>query len=77
MDNIERLPILHVTAEGTNEAEAMVSKEFSLTIILNNEELLNLLCTPTNLEYLTVGSLFSEGLLKSKDEIKGGEVIVC
>ena len=70
MDNIERFPILRVTDEGANEAEAMVAKEFSLTIILNNQELLNLLCTPTNLEYLAVGFLFSEGLLKSKDDIK-------
>lgn len=68
MDTVERLPVLHVTEAGVSEAEAMVTKEFSLTIILNNQELLNLLCTPANLEYLAVGFLFSEGLLKSKDE---------
>ncbi len=73
-DTMERLPILHVTEEGVSEAEAMVTKEFSLTIILNNQELLNLLCAPVNLEYLAVGFLFSEGLLKSKDEIKKIEV---
>jgi len=70
VENIERLPILHITEEDASEIEAMVTKEFSLTIILNNQELLNLLCTPTNLEYLAVGFLFSEGLLKNKDEIK-------
>ena len=70
MESIERLPILHITEEGASETEATVTKEFSLTIILNNQELLNLLCTPTNLDYLAVGFLFSEGLLKSKDEIK-------
>ena len=70
MDDMERLPVLHVTEEGASEAEAVITKEFSLTIMLNNEELLNLLCTPTNLEYLAVGFLFSEGLLKNKDEIK-------
>jgi len=70
IDTIERFPILHVTDEGKNEAEAIITKEFSLTIILNNQELLNLLCTPTNLDYLAIGFLFSEGLLKSKDEIK-------
>jgi len=70
VESIERLPILQITEEGASENETTVTKEFSLTIILNNQELLNLLCTPTNLEYLAVGFLFSEGLLKSKDEIK-------
>jgi len=70
VDTIERLPILHITEEGVSEAEAMVTREFSLTIILNNQELLNLLCTPANLEYLAVGFLVSEGLLKSRNEIK-------
>ena len=74
MDTVERLPILRVTKEGASEAEATVTKEFSLTIILNNQELLNLLCTPINLDYLAVGFLFSEGLLKSKDEIRKIEV---
>jgi len=70
MDNTERFPILHITEEGQNETEAIVTKESSLTIILNNQELLNLLCSPTNLEYLAIGFLFSEGLLNRKDEIK-------
>jgi FdhD protein len=74
MDNIERVSILRITEGGRNETEDVVTKESSLTIILNNQELLNLLCTPTNLDYLAVGFLFSEGLLKSKDEIK--EIIV-
>ena len=48
----------------------MVAREFPLTIILNNQELVTLLCSPKDLRYLAVGFLFSEGLLKSKDEIK-------
>jgi len=67
---MERFPILHITEESKNEAEAVVTKESSLTIILNNQEVVTLLCTPTNLEYLAIGFLFSEGLLESKDEIK-------
>jgi len=47
-----------------------VAKEFPLTIILNNQELATLLCSPANLRYLAVGFLLSQGLLKSKDEIK-------
>ena len=70
MDNVERVPIMRVTEEGKDEVEAVVTKEFSLKIILNNQEVVTLLCTPTDLNYLAIGFLFSEGLLKSKDEIK-------
>jgi FdhD protein len=48
----------------------MVTRELPLTIILNNRELVTLLCSPADLRYLTVGFLSSEGLVKGKDEIK-------
>jgi FdhD protein len=67
---IQRFPILRITEQGRNETEDLVTKETPLTIILNNQELVTLLCSPTNLNYLAIGFLFSEGLLKSKAEIK-------
>jgi len=66
----ERIPILSVSEEGEKDTEAIITTEFPITIMLNNRELVTLLCSPTDLEYLAVGFLFSEGLLKSKDEIK-------
>jgi FdhD protein len=66
----EKFPILKFTGTGSNSIEDIVAKEFPLTIILNNQELVTLLCSPANLRYLTVGFLFSEGLLKNKDEIR-------
>jgi len=71
MDNeTETFPILKFTETGSSSIEDIVAKEFPLTIILNNQELATLLCSPANIRYLAVGFLFSEGLLKSKDEIK-------
>jgi len=70
MSEIERLPILRVTEQGKSETEDTVAREFSLTIILNDQELATLLCSPANLKYLAIGFLFSEGLLKSKEQIK-------
>ena len=71
MDNEkERLPVLRLTEKGRSSIEDVVAREFPLTIILNNEELVTLLCSPTNLKYLAIGFLFSEGLLKSKEKIK-------
>jgi FdhD protein len=66
----ETFPILKFTERGSSSIEDIVAKEFPLTIILNNQKLATLLCSPANLRYLAVGFLFSEGLLKSKDEIK-------
>jgi FdhD protein len=71
MDNvIEKFPIKRFTEIGSSSIEDEVVRESSLTIILNNQELATLLCSPTNLRYLAIGFLFSEGLLKSKDEIR-------
>jgi len=71
MDNeIEKFPILKFTEGGSSSIEDEVVRESPLTIILNNQELATLLCSPTNLRYLAIGFLFSEGLFKSKDEIK-------
>jgi len=69
MNKIEKLHILQVNEQDKSETDDTVVREFSLTIILNNHELATLLCSPTNLEYLAIGFLSSEGLLKSKDEI--------
>jgi FdhD protein len=66
----EKLSILKLTETSSSSIEDIVAKESPLTIILNNQELVTLLCSPANLKYLAVGFLFSEGLLKSKDEIK-------
>ena len=71
MENeIERFSMLRLTKEGHSSMEDVVVREFPVTIVLNNEELVTLLCTPKNLEYLAVGFLSSEGFLGSKDEIK-------
>ncbi len=67
---IEKFPILRLTAESRSAIEDIVAREFPLTIILDNQELVTLLCSPANLKYLAVGFLFSEGLLENKDEIK-------
>ncbi len=71
MDNsTEMFSILRLTKQGSSNVDDLVVREFPLTIILNNQEMVTLLCSPTDLRYLAVGFLSSEGLLRSKDEIK-------
>ena len=71
MENeIEKIPILRLTEKSKSNIDDTVAREFPLTIILNNQEVVTLLCSPKDLGYLAIGFLFSEGLLRSKDEIK-------
>jgi FdhD protein len=67
---VEKVPVLKLTATRADTIEDIVVRESPLTITLNNQEVVTLLCSPSHLEYLAVGFLFSEGLLGSQDEIK-------
>lgn len=52
------------------EVSDTVIMEYALTIILDGEQFITLLCTPAGLDYLVVGFLLSEGVIKSKADIK-------
>ena len=67
---LDKVPILRVTKESRNQMEDTVVTESHLTIVLNNRELVTLLCSPAKLDFLTIGFLYSEGLTNSKDVIK-------
>ena len=69
-EETKRIPILQVSELETSRIEGTVVREFSLTILLNNHELVTLLCSPKNLRYLVAGFLVSEGLINGKGDIK-------
>ena len=69
-NEVERFPVSRFTREGRGSIEEVVAREMPVTIILNNQELVTLLCSPTDLKYLAIGFLSSEGLLKSREEVK-------
>jgi FdhD protein len=69
-DESEVLPVTRVTEQGRSKVEDIVIREFPLTIFLNGQELVTLLCSPTNQKYLAVGFLLSEGLISNKGDIK-------
>jgi len=70
MEHVEKLDIKRYDSSGTEDIEDIVIKEAPITIILNNQELVTLLCSPLDLKYLAVGYLFSEGLLTDKGDIE-------
>ena len=51
------------------EAEDRVAWEAPVTLFVNGEELITLLCTPARLDRLALGFLRSEGLLSARDEL--------
>src|SRR3972149_1897177 len=64
------IPVLQLTEEGRNRLEDVVARETPVTIVFNNQELVTLLSSPNDLNYLAVGFLFSEGLIKNKKDIE-------
>jgi FdhD protein len=69
-NEVEKVPVFKFIGDSGNATEDVVVREFPLTIILDNRELVTLLCSPSDLNYLAVGFLYSEGLISSKDDIK-------
>ena len=70
MTAAEKLPVVRITEGVRSDVEDLVVKEAPLTIVLDNQELVTMLCSPIDLKHLAIGFLFSEGFLKSKEEIK-------
>jgi FdhD protein len=64
------LSAVRVNGADREETVDTVVNERPLTIFLKDTELVTLLCSPSDMEYLAVGFLFAEGFLHSKDDIK-------
>lgn len=69
MDNIEKFSVMRVTGKRRSQIEDIVVTEAQLTIVVNNQKLITLPCSPNDLQFLAIGFLFSKGILKSKEEI--------
>lgn len=46
-----------------------VPSEMELTIYVNRQELVTILCTPTNLNYLVLGFLYGEGIISGIEDV--------
>ncbi len=70
METKRDAPVLKITAAGVEGVIDVVASEIPVRLVLNKEQLVTLLCTPTELEELAVGFLLSEGLLHDRSQIK-------
>jgi len=66
----ERVSVLRVVGKEEKEIEDTVVREASLSVVVNGQELVTLLCSPVNLEYLAAGFLLSEGLIQRKEDVR-------
>jgi FdhD protein len=66
--------ILKVSGNNVDGVVDSVASELPVTLVINNEPLVTLLCTPSELEELAVGFLLTEGILRDKKTIKKLEV---
>ncbi len=66
--------ILKVSESGVEGVIDAVASELPVRLVVNNESLVTLLCTPAELEALAVGFLLSEGILTQTTSIKKIEI---
>ena len=70
MECSEKFSTIRYIENDQKHIEETVVTEFPLTVILNDRELVTLLCSPARLNYLTVGFLASEHFITTKDDIQ-------
>lgn len=69
MKETARVDALRITDGSMASIKETVAREYSLHIILNDQTIVTLMCTPRNLEWLGAGYLLSEGMIQSKSDI--------
>ncbi len=74
MDFTREITLTRYDRGQIEEVDDIVVREYPLTIYLNDEEMVTLLCSPKSLNYLTLGFLLSEGMIKEKSEVKSVKI---
>jgi FdhD protein len=67
--------ILKISGSSVEGVVDEVASELPIRLILNDQQLVTLLCTPSELEELAIGFLLSEGLLRERSAIRKLEFI--
>lgn len=70
IEQVENFKVVRVKMDRKERQGDIVVKEAPLTIFLNREELVTLLCTPHDLRYLAIGFLATEGFIKKREDIE-------
>ncbi len=74
MEAKQDTPVIKITGSSVEGVIDEVASELPVRLVLNNEPLVTLLCTPSELRELAVGFLLSEGLLRDRSSLKKLEI---
>jgi len=64
----------HFSGEGWAKASSHLPSEMALTISVNRQELVTILCTPTKLNCLVLGFLYAEGIISGPGDVASMQV---
>lgn len=70
MEITGKVPLTRISGSKKELLEDTLVREYMLKIAVNGSELIAFLCSPKDLEHLTLGFLFSEGLINSKTDVE-------
>ncbi len=66
--------IIRIRGTDIEETEDLVAAESGFTLLVNDRNVVTLLCTPADLDAMAIGFLLSEGILKKRDSYLGLQV---
>jgi FdhD protein len=69
VDNTKKYLISRINGKDQSRIETDVVREFTLTVFVNDNEFASLSCSPADLEYLAVGFVLSQGLIRNREDI--------
>jgi FdhD protein len=73
-EKTDRLTVIKYNGGKRESFQDVLIAEVPLTIFLDAEELVTILCTPELLRELAIGFLYSEGFIHEKEDIRGIDV---
>jgi len=73
-EKTDRLTVIKFNGGKRESFQDVLIAEVPLTIFLDAEELVTILCTPELLRELAVGFLYSEGFIHEKEDIRGIDI---
>ena len=68
---IESVKVRRIREGNSESIDDDVAVEIPLTLVINEKELVTLLCSPSEIEDLVTGFLFTSGLIMKIEDIKG------
>ncbi|MCL6635990.1 MAG: formate dehydrogenase accessory sulfurtransferase FdhD [Peptococcaceae bacterium] len=70
-----RVPLVRVEDGASRRLEDEVVKEAAVTVFLNDQELVTMVCSPRAIEALVAGFLFVEGIVRERGDLRNIKIL--